>query len=70
MTGRDVRSDEQPRWLTIQSAAVWLDVSTKTIRRRIATGELPAYRCGKRGIRIKTEDLEAMMRPIPSANCF
>jgi excisionase family DNA binding protein len=61
------RASAQPRWLTIQAAAAWVDVSTKTIRRRIADGDLPAYRCGKRGIRIKTTDLEAMMRPIPSA---
>ncbi|PVG84017.1 helix-turn-helix domain-containing protein [Nocardioides gansuensis] len=56
-----------PRWLSIERAAGLLDVSTKTIRRLIASGDLPAYRCGKRGIRIKTTDLESIMRPIPSA---
>lgn len=34
--------------------------------RGIAAGELRAYRYGKT-IRIKTDDLEAMMRPVPSA---
>lgn len=67
MTGNGNNVRGQARWLTIKTAATILDVSTKTIRRRIATGELPAYRCGKRGIRIKADDLEAMMRPIPSA---
>ena len=44
-----------------------MSVSVKTIRRWIAAGTLPAYRCGKRAIRIKLEDLEAAPRQIPSA---
>ena len=59
-------ADGRPRWLSITGAAVWVSVSAKTIRRKIAAGELRAYRCGKT-IRIKTDDLEAMMRPVPSA---
>ena len=57
---------DQPRWLSIAGAAHWVHVSTKTIRRRIADGKLPAYRCTGT-IRVKTDDVEAMMRPIPSA---
>lgn len=57
---------ERPDWLSVASAATWVKVSTKTIRRRIADGELPAYRCAGT-IRVKTDDVEAMMRPIPSA---
>ena len=57
---------DRPRWLSISNAASWVNVSAKTIRRRIAAGELRAYRCGKT-IRVKTDDLEAMMRPVPSA---
>lgn len=56
---------ERPRRLCILSAAPWVNVSAKTIRRRSAAGDLRAYRCGKT-IRIKTDDLEAMMRPVPS----
>ena len=56
---------DPPRWLSIAAAAVWVGVSTKTIRRRIADGELPAYRCGGT-IRVKTDDVEGMMHPIPS----
>ena len=44
-----------------------MSVSVKTIRRWIAAGTLPAYRCGTRAIRIKLEDLEATPRLIPSA---
>ncbi|MFD1251193.1 excisionase family DNA-binding protein [Nocardioides ginsengisoli] len=52
--------------MSITGAAIWVSLSAKTIRRKIAAGELRAYRCGKT-IRIKTDDLEAMMRPVPSA---
>jgi excisionase family DNA binding protein len=41
--------------------------SVKTIRRRISDGTIPAYRFGRRQIRIKLEDLEGTARRIPSA---
>jgi excisionase family DNA binding protein len=50
-----------------EEAAERMSVSVKTIRRWIAAGTLPAYRCGKRAIRIKLDDLEAAPRQIPSA---
>lgn len=40
----------------------------KTLRRRIAAGEVPAYMCGKNGgLRVTREDLDALMRRVPSA---
>ena len=56
-----------PVYLSLEEAAQAMAVSVKTIRRWIADGTLPAYRCGKRAIRIKLEDLEATPRKIPSA---
>lgn len=56
-----------PVYLSLDEAAEAMSVSVKTIRRWIAAGTLPAYRCGKRAIRIKLEDLEAAPRQIPSA---
>ena len=48
----------QPRpLLTIPDAAFRLALSEKTIRRRVASGELPAVRLGAR-IRIDQDDLE------------
>ncbi|RHW24113.1 DNA-binding protein [Nocardioides immobilis] len=44
-----------------------MSVSVKTLRRRIADGTIPAYRCGRRVIRIRVEDLERAFLPIPSA---
>ena len=49
-------TDQRPRWLSITDAALWVSLSAKTIRRKIAAGEPRAYRCGKT-IRIKTDDL-------------
>lgn len=65
MTAQLQAITDRPRWLSISAAAAWVGVSTKTIRRRIADGELPAYRCGGT-IRVKTDDVEGMMHPIPS----
>lgn len=56
-----------PTYLSIHQAAQCVAVSDKTIRRRIADGTIPAYRCGRRAIRIRLDDLEAALRRIPSA---
>lgn len=56
-----------PTYLSLQQAAEMTCQSTKTIRRRISDGTIPAYRFGRRQIRIKLEDLEATGRRIPSA---
>jgi excisionase family DNA binding protein len=56
-----------PVYLSLEEAAEAMSVSVKTIRRWIAAGTLPAYRCGKRAVRIKLEDLEAAPRQMPSA---
>ena len=51
-------------WMTLQQAAVYVAASVKTIRRRIASGDLPAYLCGKRGLRVRRENLDNLMRPL------
>ncbi|KRF07321.1 MULTISPECIES: helix-turn-helix domain-containing protein [Nocardioides] len=58
---------ELPVYLSLEQAAEVLSVSTKTIRRRISDGTIPAYQCGRRPIRIRLDDLEAALRRIPSA---
>jgi len=40
-------------------------VSVRTVRRRIAPGDLPAYRCG-RLIRVDPDDVERMLVHIPT----
>ncbi|MEZ0342147.1 excisionase family DNA-binding protein [Mycobacterium sp. pV006] len=50
--------------LTLTQAAARTGVSTKTLRRRIAEGLLPAYRVAGRSIRVRDTDLDTLMRPI------
>lgn len=53
--------------LTIPDAAARKRVSTRTIRRWISSGLLPAYRVGPTLIRIRPEDLDALGERIPAA---
>lgn len=56
----------QPEYVGLEYAAAFYGTSQKTIRRMIAEGTLPAYRVGKRQIRIRHSDLEKLARPIPA----
>jgi excisionase family DNA binding protein len=66
---RDLENnDPLARWVTIAAAAQRLGLSSKSIRRRIADGTLPAYRVGPRLIRLDLLDVDRLMlRPIPAA---
>lgn len=49
---------------SIAQSAKRLNCSDKTIRRMIATGELKAYRVGKRSIRVDRDSLLALEKPM------
>ena len=51
--------------VSLAVAAELLDVSTKTLRRRIADGTLPAYRVG-RLVKVNPADLDRIAQPIPT----
>lgn len=51
---------------TLADEAFRLGISVKTLRRRIASGDLPAYKVG-RVIRVNPADVDALLRPIPNA---
>jgi excisionase family DNA binding protein len=53
-------------YLSISEVAHELKVSNKTVRRWIATGQLPAERLGARLIRIRRDDLDQLTRRIPT----
>lgn len=55
-------------WVSLQQAALLVGVSVDTLRRRIRAGKLPAYRFGERLIKIRIEDLDNLVRPIPLGN--
>jgi len=52
---------------SIADAAELAGVNPKTIRRRIADGTLNGYRVGPRLIRVDLAELDALLRPIPTA---
>ena len=54
------------RLISLECAAARLDISPKTLRRRIADGTIPAYRVG-RLVKVNPDDLGRAMRCIPSA---
>lgn len=53
------------RYESLAQAAERAGLSTWTIRRRISAGLLPAFASGRRTIRLKVEDVDLMMQPIP-----
>lgn len=57
-------------FISLAAAADVLGISAHTLRRRIAAGELPAFRTGKRIIRIRVSDLESMLHRVPSAGSW
>lgn len=59
-----------PSDVSIAQAAELKNLSTKTIRRLIADGVLPAYRVGPRVIRIRVADLDSLGRRIPARDAL
>ena len=61
------RKKDLPIYVSLDEAADMMSLSTRTIRRRISDGTIPAYQCGRRPIRIRLDELESALRRIPSA---
>lgn len=60
-------SPPKRRFSTIADAAEYGACSPKTIRRMIARGDLTGYRMGPRLVRVDLNELDALLRPIPTA---
>lgn len=54
------------RLASLAEAAEYAAVNPRTIRRRIADGSLTGYRLGARVIRVDLDELDALLRPIPT----
>lgn len=61
------RKRELPVYVSLEEAAEMMSLSTRTIRRRISDGTIPAYQCGRRSIRLRLDEIESALRRIPSA---
>jgi len=55
------------RWATLAHAAESIGVSERTLRRMIAAGRVTGYRAGPRLIRVDLNELDAVLRSIPTA---
>jgi excisionase family DNA binding protein len=62
---RATRSESIPALLSLSEAAERLAVSTRTLRRMIARGELVGFRVG-RTVRVRAEDVQALVQRIPT----
>lgn len=57
---------EPRRYETLAAAAERTGFSVRTLRRRIAEGQLPAYRSGPRSIRVDPTDVDRLLVRIPT----
>ena len=64
---RSLATKPTRRLVSLDDAAAYAACSPKTLRRRIADGSLTGYRLGPRLLRIDLDELDALMRPIPTA---
>jgi excisionase family DNA binding protein len=65
-TAAKTPSQSVRRLESIPNAASYVGVSTKTVRRWIAAGRVTGYRAGPRLIRIDLNEVDAMLRPLPT----
>lgn len=65
-----IESTKPGAFISLAQAADILGISVHTLRRRIAAGELPAFRTGRRIIRVRVADLERILRRVPSAGTW
>lgn len=62
-----IESTKPGAFISLGAAADILGISVHTLRRRIAAGELAAFRTGRRIIRVRVSDLERMLRRVPAS---
>ena len=55
---------------SVGEAAGRVGVSTKTVRRWIASGQLAGYRMGPRLLRVDPDDVDAMLTLVPTARAM
>ncbi|WP_097186334.1 helix-turn-helix transcriptional regulator [Ornithinimicrobium cerasi] len=66
MTTSTRSQTQAPRhYETLAAAAARTGMSTRTLRRRIADGSLPAYRTGRRIVRVSPDEVDQLMERMP-----
>jgi excisionase family DNA binding protein len=56
------------RYVSLATAAEYLEMTEAGVRKFIAEGRLTGYRVGKRSIRVDLHEVDALLVPIPAAN--
>ncbi len=59
-------SRTETEWVSLREAAKIYAISTYTLRRRIASGDLPAVKLGYKLIRVRISDLDRLFPAIPT----
>ena len=54
-------------YISINDAAEYLGVTSRTIRQMVSDGRLRAYRSGKRLVRLRIDEIDAAMTPFGGA---
>lgn len=52
-------------FVSIEQAAEYTGLSSKTIRRRISDGTITGYRAGPKVVRVDLNEVDGMLTPIP-----
>jgi excisionase family DNA binding protein len=56
------------RYASLEEAAAYLGCDARTIRRQISRGQLKGYRFGNKTIRVDLDELDTLLKPIPTAS--
>lgn len=64
------RTTARIEYETIAEAAERIGVSTRTMRRRISEGALPAYAIGPRLLRLRVDEVDRAFTSIPTVGTF
>ena len=59
-------SRTETEWVSLREAAKIYAISTYTLRRRIASGDVPAVKLGYKLIRVRISDLDKLFPAIPT----
>lgn len=62
--GSKGRTDMAQQYETLAEAAERTGISQRTLRRRIAAGDLPAFVSGRRILRVRPQDVDELLRPL------
>ena len=50
--------------ISLDAVAEEIGISKRSVRRLVSTGELRAFKIGERTVRVDTDDIAAVLRPI------